>query len=148
MKNHIWTILFIVIVGAIITAAAFSINRSVNVTVGGNELNMLVAGNAYTQARGLSGIELEDLKADGMIFTFNNQEERTFWMKGMEFNLDVVWVQNGKVMKIDRNVPEPLSGEEPERMYSRPFEVDMVLEFPAGFIDDHDILIGQMVIVE
>ncbi len=102
----------------------------------GRELVFLKANNPVERWSGLSWRSEESLAdVDGMIFLFGSERERTFWMRGMKFNLDVVWLKDGKVMKIDSNVQAPVSGEEIARMTSAPFDVDAVIELPAGGAD-------------
>lgn len=111
----------------------------------GGELDVLVADNLPERTKGLSGTEVETLGADGMIFIFPDKQERTFWMKDMNYPLDVVWIADNKIVKISRNVPAPEEGEEPEYMHSRPFEVDMVLEMPHGYVDYYGLATGHII---
>ena len=94
----------------------------------------LKSNNVVEHWLGLSWRKEEAFEDDvlGMIFLFDREKERTFWMRGMQFDLDVIWVKDGRVVKIDSNVPAPTDGEEPARMTSAPFEVDAVIEVPAG----------------
>jgi len=58
--------------------------------VNGVPLTVGVAGSAEQWPQGLSGVEvLEPL--DGMLFVFPTVAERTFWMQGMLFPLDVAF---------------------------------------------------------
>ncbi len=113
------------------------------VTHDSGTLDVLVADTAIERTRGLSGTHLDTLGADGMLFVFSDYEERSFWMKGMHYPLDVIWLRDGKIMKISKNVPVGFSGEDVPRMHSRPFEVDMVLELPAGSADRLGLLEGS-----
>lgn len=110
----------------------------------GIEARIAVVRNPVAQAQGLSGQSLEEFsaKADGMLFVFPNEKERVFWMRNMQFNIDIVWLRDGKVVKIERNVPAPQNGEEPARMYSAPFAVDGVLELPAGKAAEYGLTQG------
>lgn len=95
-----------------------------------------VADNSLERMRGLSGVNGSDLSPEiGMLFVYDEAQERDFWMKGMKFNLDFVWIRNGKIVKIDENVPYPAHGTEPVSISSSPLLVDMVLELPAGVAD-------------
>lgn len=147
MKAKIWIVVFVAIIALIVGGTVYVTKKTGHISISGTEFDVIVADNWFNSMRGLSGIELDDLNADGMVFLYDSMAERIFWMKDMEFDLDVIWVSDGKIMKIDRNVPEPITGEEPAKMYSRPFEVDMVIEFPAGFIDNYDVYTGQTVLV-
>src|SRR5687767_6021997 len=61
-----------------------------------------VADGALEHARGLSGTVPDDLgEAVGMLFVFDDQDVRNFWMNGMRYHLDVLWIKDGKIVKID-----------------------------------------------
>lgn len=141
-KNLIIALAVIVLFGLFIWVAS-RFGDHATLAYPGGELDVLVADNAMEHTKGLSGTHEDSLGADGMLFIFNDHEERVFWMNGMEYDLDVIWIVNGKIVKVDSNVPAPEPGEEPERMYSRPFEVDMVLELPAGSAYKYGLLAGQ-----
>lgn len=102
-----------------------------------------VADNPITRVRGLSGVKLSELKDSGMLFVYSDSAERTYWMKGMKFDLDFVWIRDGKVIKIEKNVPYPPHGETPRKVSSAPLLVDMVLELPAGRVDELGVVVGH-----
>ncbi len=145
MQKLLVVVASLVIVFVVIVLAAQTSYQTIEVNVSGLDFEMLVANTSFKQSRGLSGRALEDLDVDGMIFLFDTPEKRTFWMNDMEFDLDVVWVKEGKVVKIHEGVDAPEEGEDPEMMDSSPFDVDMVLEFPAGVVDDRGIMSGYLV---
>lgn len=145
-RHILLTLSVVVIVAVIIIMALFGDTAKINYP--GGTFNVLVADNVIEQQKGLSSKELDNLEADGMIFVFNDKAEREFWMNGMKFDLDVVWIADGKIMKIDKNIKAPEHGEEPDRMRSQPFEVDMVLELPAGTVDEVGLLIGHLITVD
>lgn len=150
MKNGkliISIIAAIVAVGLIFLITSRANDRATFVYPGG-EIEVLVADNPIEHQKGLSGTEVETLGADGMLFIFDKKEERTFWMKGMNYPLDIAWIGDGKILKVERNVPAPEDGEAPAYMYSRPFEVDMVLELPHGYLDFYGLYPGHIVSVE
>ncbi len=109
------------------------------------ELTVLVADSTSERIKGLSGVETTGLAEDGMLFVFGDRAVRNFWMHGMEFDLDVVWIEGNKVVKVDSAIPAPKTGEEPARMSSDPFKVDYVLELPAGKAAYYDLKPGQTI---
>jgi len=70
----------------------------------------------------------------GMLFVFKDARRPVFWMKDMLFPLDIVWIYQGKVIDISRNVPEPEPGTPADELplYEPASEVDYVLEINAG----------------
>lgn len=118
------------------------------VHIGQRVLTLLVADEPAEHNHGLSGYQLDKLTTDGMIFVFPAAEERTFWMYKMNFGLDIVWVADGQVVKIEPDVPAPLAGEEPLKMHSAPQAADMVIELPTGGIDKWGIAVGDVVQID
>lgn len=110
-------------------------------------LRAMYACTPQEQSKGLGYMSAEDFaaKADVMVFPFEQKAHRTFWMQGMEFPIDIVWVQGNKVVKIEENAQPPQGDEDPQRMLSYPFEVDRVLELQAGAVNRLQIGVGSRV---
>jgi len=109
-------------------------------------INIEVADTAAERNRGLSS--RESLAADsGMLFVFDKPKQTQFWMKGMRFALDMIFIRDGKVVDILRNVPPPEDGQKDDQLplYQPVTEIDMMLEVPAGFADSRNIQIGDTV---
>jgi hypothetical protein len=100
-----------------------------------------VARTVPEKVRGLSG--RPPLKAgQGMLFVYERPQVIGIWMKEMRFPLDIVWIHEGRIVKIEKHAP-PLKPGGPERVYSA--VGDLVLEVPAGFADQHGIREGDPV---
>ena len=77
------------------------------VRVGATAFTVEVADNLEARARGLSGRASLPPGA-GMLFVFEDTGIHTFWMKGMMFPLDLVWIgEQCTVENITPNVPPP-----------------------------------------
>lgn len=80
---------------------------------------------------------------EGMLFIFKEKKIRNFWMKEMNFPLDIIWINDDRIIKIDKNLqPE---GKEPANIYSSDQAVNYVLEINAGLVEKYDIKIGDKV---
>ena len=80
----------------------------------------------------------------GMLFPYDHKEQFNFWMKGMHFPLDFIWILGNTVTDITENVPPPVGNEQP--VIVKPSQpVDKILEVNAGFIAAHAIKIGDSV---
>lgn len=66
-------------------------------------------------------------KGQGMLFVFPVPEQATFWMHGMLFPLDIIFIQGGVVRAVERHI-SPQSTE----TFPSPGTVDEVLEVNAG----------------
>jgi len=76
----------------------------------------------------------------GMLFFMPEMAVQNFCMRGMHFPLDLIWIVNGKVAGLIRNVSPTFPGE-----LTSPAPVDYVLEVPGGFADKYGIKVGDRV---
>lgn len=80
----------------------------------------------------------------GMLFPYDHKEQYNFWMRGMRFPLDFIWIDKDHVVDLTEHVPPPVGTTSP--IVVKPnTEVDKVLEVNAGTIQKHGIKIGDMV---
>ncbi len=80
---------------------------------------------------------------DGMLFIFTAPHVPVFWMKNMQFPLDMIWIRNSVVVDITYNAPVETSDKLPT--YSPRVPVDMVLETNAGWANENNITIGDQI---
>lgn len=83
------------------------------------------------------------LEDHGMIFVFEKKDLYAFWMKGMRFPLDMIWLNDNIVVDITKNAPVVKSGEFPR--YTSKSPANYVIEVNAGFTDKYNINIGDQV---
>jgi len=80
----------------------------------------------------------------GMFFVFNEPDKYAFWMKNVEFPLDIIWINQDKVIiDIKANVSTcrdscPTLVPQEKAKY--------VLEVNAGFIEKNQVKIGDKVV--
>lgn len=119
-----------------------------DVSVGkAEQYHLRVADTPMERARGLSGVSLAEMGADGMLFLFPDEAVRNFTMKGMSYNLDFLWIRDGKILRIDRNVPATIPGAQPIELTSDPLLVDMVVELPAGKAQEMNFQVGHQLTI-
>ena len=70
-------------------------------------------------------------KGWGMLFVFEERKPHRFWMKDMQFPLDIIWLDNHRIVNINQNAKPATSDNEPDVMTS-PVPVNFVLEIAAG----------------
>lgn len=112
------------------------------VTIGTHEYPVEIADTLTKQARGLSGRALLPM-GTGMLFVFGKPKAQVFWMQGMEFNIDIIWISGGRVVGFAQNAPAP-KGKTPAT-FSSPVPVDLVLEVPAGTVAADRITVSDIV---
>ncbi|OGZ02982.1 MAG: hypothetical protein A2430_01060 [Candidatus Liptonbacteria bacterium RIFOXYC1_FULL_36_8] len=100
------------------------------------------ADTAGKRMKGLSGRESLG-EREGMIFIYSKPGRPGFWMKGMEFPIDIVWIKEEKVVGITENMmPESFwKG----KIFYPPETADMVLEIKAGEVGKNNIKMGDKV---
>lgn len=101
-----------------------------------------VASTFIDRARGLSG-HAPLGRNDGMLFVFPTPSAGAFWMDGMLYPLDFIWIANGRVVGVAENAPPMNVGG--YKLYYPPVPVDYVLEVNAGTVKKFGIGVGNKV---
>ncbi len=114
------------------------------INISGLTIKVYVADTPPLRAKGLSGIKNISFK-EGMLFVHSKPDTYIYWMKGMLFALDFIWIKNGKVVGTSTNIPPPSSPEEPPAIVTPPCKVDSILEVKAGFVKKYNIKKGDKV---
>ena len=96
----------------------------------GEEIPVEVADTLKKRRLGL-GKRTSLKKGWGMLFIFGKRKTYRFWMKDMQFPLDIIWLDNHRIVHIIHNAKPANSRDEPEVMIS-PVPVNFVLEIAAG----------------
>ncbi len=122
------------------------VSRTVVVTINDISINALVADNDYSRTKGLSG---RDILApnEGLLFVFDKEGHHGFWMKEMNFPIDIVWLnKDKKIVHIEHNV---LPNTYPKIFYpNNEFNSEQslyVLETNANFFKDNNIEVGDFI---
>jgi uncharacterized membrane protein (UPF0127 family) len=115
--------------------------------------NIEFATTTVEQTRGLS-YRASLGENDGMLFIFDHPSVQSFWMIGMNFPLDMIWIGDdgvggSKVFGFAQNVPAPASGTATWNLpiYSSPAGVSKVLEVNAGSVEKYNIKVGDEVVI-
>lgn len=130
-------------VSAVMEQAVVPGQPSPSVWIETTEIPVEIAISSAAVQKGLSGRKV--LAGDkGMLFVFDRAEIYRFWMPDMHFPIDIIWIDNGKVLDADENVSPEFDPLHPVfYMPSRP--VRYVLEVNAGFMKRKNIRIGDPV---
>lgn len=122
-------------------------NRPLTVTVDRTDILVEVANNDSERALGL-GQRAGLLPGTGMLFVFDGDPEiRNFWMGGMRFCLDIVWLQDGVITGAAQGTCPGPPGEPQDRIprHRSPGVAEYVLEVPAGFLAENGYGVGTAV---
>jgi hypothetical protein len=117
------------------------------ITVGNKPISVEIADTDSKRQKGLG--QRDSLGQDqGMLFVFDQKDVApSFWMKDMRFPLDIIWIDDNLIVKIDKNIPNPSSGTQDNQLtfYSPNQLIDYVLEVNSGFADKNTIKIGDAI---
>lgn len=114
--------------------------------IDGAKLKVEIADTQEKRSKGLGGRQ-SLASEEGMLFIFPDTQKRPFWMKGLSFPLDFIWIRENKVVDLLHRVQPPTPGQSDASLpiYQSKEEVDKVLEVPAGTIQGLDIKVGDTV---
>ncbi len=116
------------------------------IEISSNKISVEIADTQEKRNRGLGGRE-SLAPNEGMLFIFANADKYSFWMKGLKFPLDFVWIREDKVVDLMENIPAPAPGQKDETLpiYQPKEAIDKVLELPAGSIQRLNIKVGDTI---
>ncbi|HWA32223.1 MAG TPA: DUF192 domain-containing protein [Candidatus Paceibacterota bacterium] len=121
------------------TPAVVDISSVGAVRIAGETVNVDLALDQSTQERGLSG--RDGLSPDqGMLFVFNSPAKYGFWMKDMNFPIDIIWLSADKRVVYIEKSAEPASYPE---IFTPPEDALYVLEVISGFSEKNNLSAGD-----
>jgi uncharacterized protein len=120
--------------------------QTAEITVGGVPLTVELAYLPADRSLGL-GYREGLAPGTGMLFLFEGPAPRSFWMRGMQFCIDIVWIENSVIQGAAESVcPEPAGTADADlASYVSPVPVTYVLEVPAGWLDAYGLGAGTPV---
>lgn len=77
---------------------------------------------------------------EGMLFVFEDEEPRSFWMKNTYIPLDIVFIDSdGRVINIEEAYPEPNTSENDLKTYESAGDAQFVLELNSTFSEKYSL---------
>ena len=141
-KSFIFIAIFIIIVTLLLIKGSHGSNKPIGyIKIGGQNIKIELAITPAEQERGLSG-KTELKENESMLFVFDHPDKHYFWMKDMNFPIDIIWLNdNGEILYIEKDAwPES---------YPKTFGPEMdskyVLEVIAGFSEKNNLKVGDEV---
>lgn len=126
---------FLLLIAALAPVVTERDDDYATVFLGSREFQLEIADTPSERARGLSGRSSIPLDG-GILFLFDAPDRHTFWMKGMLFPIDILWVRGDTVVGVQEHVSPPPPGT-PDALIERflpPEPVDRVIEVRAGTV--------------
>lgn len=120
------------------------------ITVGETKTKVEIADTLDKREKGLSG-RVRLAENEGLLFIFDQKGVYpTFWMKGMLMPIDIIWIKDLKIAKIDKSVPapKPATADKSLTLYYPDSPIDYVLEVNSGFSDKNNLKAGDTVKID
>lgn len=111
------------------------------IKIGSKILAVDIADDICKENLGLSG--RTSLAEGGMLFIFEKAGNYGFWMKDMNFPIDILWIDDTfKIVGIEKNLyPDTYP-----KAYGEKYKALYVLEVPAQYCDKNNIKVGDKII--
>ena len=123
------------------TVCTESYRNDKTVTLHDTEVKAEVVDTPSAQVQGLSGKRC--LPADQtMLFVFDRDDDYCFWMKDMNFPIDIIWLNSKK------NVVSIITGAQPStypKNFCPGYPTRYVLEMPAGTVGRTETTYGDTI---
>lgn len=126
-------------------AEAWRTGDWVRVEVGSLKVRAVIAADERAQDRGLGGVTRLP-PGQGMLFVFGRPQPLVFWMKGMLIPIDIIFIHQGRVVKLVSNI-QPPTWVGRVLTTGPPVRADMVLEVSAGEARRHGLKVGRRVTI-
>lgn len=114
------------------------------ITIGDTTVVAEVATTPEEQQQGLSG-RTTLAEGRGMLFVFAEPQVLRFWMKDMQFPIDIIWISGDGIVL---GFVQALSPDTYPTVFSSGVTATYALEVPAGFVETHAIAEGAKLVVQ
>lgn len=115
-----------------------TISIDASTVIDGKVIHLQIVRTPDEIRQGLSGKKAlgED---QGMLFVMPTVDRHSFWMKDMNFPLDIIFLRQGRVVDLVTLEPPTLAG---IPTYESKEDADMVLELPKGMALKYQLKLG------
>lgn len=116
----------------------------VSVKIKNFEIKAEIARSNAKKKQGLSAKQKLN-ENEGMLFIFESVGNYGFWMKGMLFNIDIIFIKDNQIVDIAENMPYSKS-ENNIAIASSKEKANLVLEVNSGLVKKYNIKVGDKVL--
>src|SRR3989344_2547279 len=134
----------VVVVPSVASPHVAESSRSATITIGGAVVIADIADTLALREQGLSG-RVSLAPQEGLLFVFDKPNQNFFWMKDMNFPIDIIWVAEDNTLIDITHDADPSSY--PAAFTSRG-PARYVLEVAAGTSRDGNFQLGEQVGIE
>ncbi len=119
------------------------VSHDPEIVIGNTHIFVDVSTSSADVQKGLSGRPSLG-ENNGMLFIFSKPDIYHFWMPDMNFPLDMIWINNDKIVDISANVSNVFDPSAPV-FYKPKVPAQYVIEVNANFSAQNEIHIGDKV---
>ncbi len=119
----------------------FTYTHAKVITPQGIQIDVEVADTEEKRQLGLS-FRKELHPGKGMLFVFNQRKKHTFWMKDTFIPLDILWINNHRIVHIEHSAPAAPPNQTPQPITPNK-KANFVLELTAGQAEVLQLKVGQ-----
>jgi len=139
-------ILILIFILLLILIFCFNLKKSgINEAIfeDGKKINLELAITPYEQEQGL--MFRKELKKDsGMLFVFNDESIKTFWMKNTLIPLDIIFIDsNNRIINIENAIP---CNADPCKIYKSKSPVKYVLEINSDSSKFYNLSVNEEIV--
>ncbi len=121
--------------------------NNATVTISEQKFSVEVADTDEERIKGLS--ERKSLEKDrGMLFIFEQKGKYGFWMRNVNFPLDLIYISDSKIVDIIKNAEPKALDAKDIPVFEPEVDANFVLEINGGLSDEFKFEIGNDVIFE
>lgn len=147
----VFGILFVLLVAFVLSqnyVQNFSFfQKTPKAVINSQTFNLLLAKTDKEKRIGLS--EKKSLPENsGMLFVFEKPDYYSFWMKEMQFPIDIIFIKENKIVTIYADLKPPKTQDESLPIYKPAEPADMVLEINSGLAQKYNLKKGDEVKLE
>jgi len=113
-------------------------------TISNHTFKLEIAKTQQQKEIGLSKKKALEKNA-GMLFRFEKTDYYPFWMKNMQFPIDIIFIKNSRIVTIHKDVKPPKGLNENLSIYNSSEPADTVLEINAGLSEKYNFKEGNEV---
>ncbi|MBU1179932.1 DUF192 domain-containing protein [Patescibacteria group bacterium] len=138
-------VIMIMVVAALGLKAVNFFTKKGEVLINQKVFKVEVLKKEWELKKGLSG-RSSLAESKGLLFAFPNPDKYGFWMKGMKFPIDIIWIDDGKIVDIKQSAPVPLT--QNYETYTPAAPARYVLEINAGLSEEYGLKVGDSVALD
>ncbi len=126
------------------TATQSQMKTTEKATIDSHTFNVEVVKDSKAQEIGL--IKYNSIQDDqGMLFVFNTPAIYSFWMRGMKFPIDIIFINNNTVVSTVENIQPVKATATNIPIYQPVAPADMALEINTGLVKKYNIKKGDTI---